>query len=244
MTDGTDRRAVALRRPPRRGDRVRVGHRRGTSSRQLTELGAEVIGLDMRPPAVRAQRLSPKSTSPIRRRSTRAVAVDRRPGRRAVQRRRGVVGHRRSAAGRHDQLPRHAAPDRGVGPADAGRVGDRQRVVARRLRTTGSNAERAAGLLEHRDHAPRASTGVDEHPDALADGGYRLSKEAIILYGMTNVVALGAKGIRINCTGPGVTETPILDQLRTAYGQGFLDDIPKPLGPGLRPDEQAACWCS
>ena len=51
---------------------------------------------------------------------------------------------------------------------------------------------------------------------------------------------LGARGIRINCTGPGVTETPILDQLRTAYGQGFLDDIPKPLGRVSEPAEQAA----
>jgi len=46
--------------------------------------------------------------------------------------------------------------------------------------------------------------------------------------------AIGARGIRINCTGPGVTETPILDQLRTAYGQGFLDDIPQTVGPCFR----------
>jgi NAD(P)-dependent dehydrogenase (short-subunit alcohol dehydrogenase family) len=37
-----------------------------------------------------------------------------------------------------------------------------------------------------------------------------------------------------------VTETPILDQLRTAYGQGFLDDIPKPLGRVSDPAEQAS----
>jgi NAD(P)-dependent dehydrogenase (short-subunit alcohol dehydrogenase family) len=37
-----------------------------------------------------------------------------------------------------------------------------------------------------------------------------------------------------------VTETPILDQLRTAYGQAFLDDIPKPLGRVSDPEEQAA----
>lgn len=30
----------------------------------------------------------------------------------------------------------------------------------------------------------------------LADGGYRLSKEAIILYGMTRALALGERGIR------------------------------------------------
>lgn len=78
------------------------------------------------------------------------------------------------------------------------------------------------------------------HPEALADGGYRLSKEAIILYCMKNAVPLGARGIRINCTGPGVTETPILDQLRSAYGQDYLDSIPKPLGRVSEPAEQAA----
>ena len=41
-------------------------------------------------------------------------------------------------------------------------------------------------------------------------------------------------GIRINCTGPGVTETPILDQLRTAYGQDFPRRHPQAVGPGLR----------
>jgi len=77
------------------------------------------------------------------------------------------------------------------------------------------------------------------HPDALGTG-YQLSKEAIILYTMQSSTRLGARGIRINCTGPGVTETPILDQLRSAYGQGFLDDIPKPLGRVSEPAEQAA----
>ncbi len=57
---------------------------------------------------------------------------------------------------------------------------------------------------------------------------------------MRSAVSLGARGIRINCTGPGVTETPILDQLRTAYGQAFLDDIPKPLGRVSEPGEQAS----
>ena len=107
----------------------------------------------------------------------------------------------------------------------------------------------AAGYLDNRDvTAGLVATetfddGVawcEEHPDALADGGYRLAKEAIILYTMCSAGPLGAKGIRINCSGPGVTETPILDQLRTAYGTGFLDDIPKPLGRVSEPGEQAA----
>lgn len=97
-----------------------------------------------------------------------------------------------------------------------------------------------AGLLDTRT----MQEGIDwchRHPDELAGaGGYRLSKEAIILYTMRNTAALGARGIRINCTGPGVTETPILDQLRTAYGQGYLDGISKPLGRVAEPAEQAA----
>jgi NAD(P)-dependent dehydrogenase (short-subunit alcohol dehydrogenase family) len=107
----------------------------------------------------------------------------------------------------------------------------------------------AAGYREHQQvvggllNTPAMSEGIDwchRHPDALADGGYRLSKEAIILYTMKKTAALGGRGIRINCTGPGVTETPILDQLRTAYGQEYLDDIPKPLGRVADPAEQAA----
>lgn len=106
----------------------------------------------------------------------------------------------------------------------------------------------AAGYREHaRDVAPLLDTatmqeGIDwcrDHPDALGTG-YQLSKEAIIFYTMRNATRLGARGIRMNCTGPGVTETPILDQLRTAYGQGFLDDIPKPLGRVSEPAEQAS----
>lgn len=92
----------------------------------------------------------------------------------------------------------------------------------------------AAAYREHlREVAPLLDTATmqegidwcDRHREALGNG-YQLSKEAIILYTMRSATPLGGRGIRINCTGPGVTETPILDQLRTAYGQGFLDDIP------------------
>ncbi|OHV04840.1 coniferyl-alcohol dehydrogenase [Mycobacterium talmoniae] len=107
----------------------------------------------------------------------------------------------------------------------------------------------AAGYREHQQlvagllHTQTLADGVawcQQHPEALADGGYRLSKEAIILYTMASAAPLGARGIRINCTGPGVTDTPILDQLRSAYGQRFLDDIDKPLGRAAEPAEQAA----
>ncbi|KLO30483.1 3-alpha-hydroxysteroid dehydrogenase [Mycolicibacter heraklionensis] len=101
------------------------------------------------------------------------------------------------------------------------------------------NAPTTLGLL----NSPGMAAGLQwcrANPAALADGGYRLSKEAIILYGILNAEPLAHRGIRINCTAPGVTETPILDQLRSSYGQGFLDGIPKPLGRVASADEQAA----
>lgn len=102
-----------------------------------------------------------------------------------------------------------------------------------------ANAPVTLGLLDTGSFAE----GIEwchRNPDALADGGYRLSKEATILYGMRVVSKLGSKGIRINCTAPGVTDTPILDQLRSAYGQGFLDSFQNPLGRHADADEQAS----
>lgn len=102
-----------------------------------------------------------------------------------------------------------------------------------------ANAPVTLGLLETQSF----SEGIEwcrRNPEALADGGYRLSKEATILYGMRTVKVLGARGIRVNCTAPGVTDTPILDQLRSAYGQGFLDSFQNPLGRHADADEQAS----
>lgn len=102
------------------------------------------------------------------------------------------------------------------------------------------NAAVTAGLVDTETMA-EGIEWCERHQEEVADGGgYRLSKEAIILYGMANVAALGAKGIRINCTAPGVTDTPILDQLRSAYGQEFLDSFHTPLGRAATPEEQAS----
>lgn len=102
-----------------------------------------------------------------------------------------------------------------------------------------ANTATTAGLLATGSMAEGISW-CEANPDALADGGYRLSKEAIILYGMTRALDLGGRGIRINCTGPGVTETPILDQLRSAYGENYLESFPTLLGHVCGPDEQAS----
>jgi NAD(P)-dependent dehydrogenase (short-subunit alcohol dehydrogenase family) len=102
------------------------------------------------------------------------------------------------------------------------------------------NATVTAGLLDTATMA-EGIEWCERNPQPVKDGGgYRLAKEALILYGMANVARLGAKGIRINCTAPGVTDTPILDQLRSAYGQEFLDSFETPLGRAAEPAEQAS----
>jgi NAD(P)-dependent dehydrogenase (short-subunit alcohol dehydrogenase family) len=205
--------------------------------RQLTELGADVVGLDKRRPAFEINDFHEVDLAD--------------PG--SIDRAVASIG------GRVDALFNVAGVSSGIGdPAlvvTINFLGLRHLTealipkMAAGASIVSVSSLAAAAYREHlRAVAPLLNTatmqeGIDwchSHPDELAGGGYQLSKEAIILYTMRTATPLGARGIRINCTGPGVTETPILDQLRTAYGQGFLDDIPKPLGRVSDPAEQAS----
>ncbi len=205
--------------------------------RQLTELGADVVGLDKRQPAFQINDFREVDLAD-------PVSID------------SAVA---SIGGGVDTLFNVAGVSSGIGDpplvVTINFLGLRHVTEALIPRmAAGSSIVSVSSLAAaaYREHllavAPLLNTatmqeGIDwchRHPEALAGGGYQLSKEAVILYTMRNATPLGAQGIRINCTGPGVTETPILDQLRTAYGQGFLDDIPKPLGRVAGPAEQAA----
>jgi NAD(P)-dependent dehydrogenase (short-subunit alcohol dehydrogenase family) len=206
--------------------------------RQLTGLGAEVVGLDLRRPALPLKEFHEIDLSD-------EASIDQ-----AV----AVIG------GRVDALFNVAGVSSGIG--------DPLRVVAidflgtRHLTESliplmpaGSaiasvsslaasayreNAAVTAGLLDTATMAEGLGWCVRNPAPVKDGGGYRLAKEALILYGMANVSALGAKGVRINCTAPGVTDTPILDQLRSAYGQEFLDSFTTPLGRAADSDEQAS----
>jgi NAD(P)-dependent dehydrogenase (short-subunit alcohol dehydrogenase family) len=205
--------------------------------RQLTELGANVVGLDKRQPAFQINDFREVDLAD-------PVSID------------SAVA---SIGGGVDTLFNVAGVSSGIGDpplvVTINFLGLRHVTEALIPRmAAGSSIVSVSSLAAaaYREHllavAPLLNTatmqeGIDwchRHPEALAGGGYQLSKEAVILYTMRNATPLGAQGIRINCTGPGVTETPILDQLRTVYGQGFLDDIPKPLGRVAGPAEQAA----
>jgi NAD(P)-dependent dehydrogenase (short-subunit alcohol dehydrogenase family) len=206
-------------------------------ARQLTELGAEVVGLDRRRPVLQLKEFHEVDLAdPV------------------------SISQAASAIGGHvDSLFNVAGVSSGIGDpvlvVTINFLGTRRFTEALiPTMPAGSSIVSVSSLaasdyLEHKHvtaglvDTPTFDEGIEWcrlHPDALADGGYRLSKEAIILYCMKNAVPLGASGIRINCTGPGVTETPILDQLRSAYGQDYLDTIPRPLGRVAEPSEQAA----
>ncbi len=207
-------------------------------ARQLTELGAEVVGLDVQQTALQLEEFYEIDLAD-------AESIDR-----------AVAG----IDGPIDALFIIAGVSSGIG--DPLRVVTINFLGTRRL-TEGlvpkmppgsaianvsslaasayrENAAVTAGLVET-ETMTDGTQWCRRNPGPVADGGgYRLSKEAIILYGMANVATLGAKGIRINCTAPGVTDTPILDQLRSAYGQEFLDSFQTPLARVAVPDEQAS----
>src|SRR5215212_8833434 len=206
-------------------------------ARQLTDLGAEVVGLDVRRPALQLKEFHELDLSD-------PASIDQAAA---------TVG------GQVDALFNIAGVSSGIG--DPLRVVTINFLGTRRftealvpkmppgsaianvssLAASGyrENAAVTAGLLDTESMA-EGIEWCERNPQPVADGGgYRLSKEAIILYGMANVEVMGAKGIRVNCTAPGVTDTPILDQLRTAYGQEFLDSFQTPLGRVAGPDEQA-----
>ncbi|MCG5434207.1 coniferyl-alcohol dehydrogenase [Mycobacterium sp. MYCO198283] len=204
---------------------------------QLSGLGAEVFGLDLRPPAAP---LAGFSAVDLADPATIDAAVAGLPA-------------------RVDVLCNVAGVSSGIGDpllvATINFLGTRHLTEAVLPRMSAGSAIVSVSSLAaaaYRENLPvtaglvrTAGFGAGlawcrEHPEALADGGYRLSKEALILWTMAQAEPLGARGIRINCTAPGVTDTPILDQLRSAYGQEYLDGFTSPLGRSSEPEEQTS----
>jgi NAD(P)-dependent dehydrogenase (short-subunit alcohol dehydrogenase family) len=204
---------------------------------QLTELGADVVGLDVRPPDFGLNGFHHVDLADPESIDDAVASID------------GQVDSLFNVAGVSSAIGDSLLVvkidflgTRHLTEAFAPRMPSGSSIVSvSSLAASGyvENMQEVAGLLNTRTFAEGVAWCGD-HPDAHADGGYRLAKEAIVLYGIKNAAPLGARGIRINCTGPGVTETPILDQLRTRYGQAYLDDIPKPLGRVSNAGEQAA----
>ncbi|GAA4548414.1 coniferyl-alcohol dehydrogenase [Pseudonocardia xishanensis] len=82
-------------------------------------------------------------------------------------------------------------------------------------------------------------TWCAEHSEAVEKNAYGISKGAVIVYTMRRAAQLAERGVRVNAIGPGVTDTPFLDDTRRRLGDAALDAIPKPLGRLAQPQEQA-----
>lgn len=69
--------------------------------------------------------------------------------------------------------------------------------------------------------------------------GYAFSKEALIVWTMMTSTHLIKRGIRINCTMPGPTQTPMMAQFEQATAAAVLEAAAQPINRRSTPEEQA-----
>jgi NAD(P)-dependent dehydrogenase (short-subunit alcohol dehydrogenase family) len=84
-----------------------------------------------------------------------------------------------------------------------------------------------------------AKAWCEEHDELIGDNGYGFSKEAINAYVAYRGFQLAPRGIRMNSINPGPTDTPMMPAFVESMGQDFFDSFPKPIGRNSRPEEQA-----
>jgi NAD(P)-dependent dehydrogenase (short-subunit alcohol dehydrogenase family) len=89
------------------------------------------------------------------------------------------------------------------------------------------------------DERSEARRWLEERPDVLGDG-YSLAKECIVVYTLGKAAELGARGIRINCTSPGDTDTGMRPDFIKHFGDEAWESLPRPFGRPARAEEQAA----
>lgn len=69
--------------------------------------------------------------------------------------------------------------------------------------------------------------------------GYSFSKENVIVWTQFTGAHLIKQGIRVNCTLPSPTETPMMAKFHEASGKDVVDAAAEPLGRYTTPEEQA-----
>jgi NAD(P)-dependent dehydrogenase (short-subunit alcohol dehydrogenase family) len=79
---------------------------------------------------------------------------------------------------------------------------------------------------------------AEAHMDQVAEG-YAFSKEAVIVWTQYMCAQLIKRGIRINCTLPSPTQTPMMDTFQATSGKEVIDAAAEPLGRYSTAEEQA-----
>lgn len=78
----------------------------------------------------------------------------------------------------------------------------------------------------------------EAHMDQVSEG-YAFSKEAVIVWTQFMGASLIKQGIRINCTLPSPTQTPMMASFHAHSGKDIVDAAAEPLGRYTTPAEQA-----
>jgi NAD(P)-dependent dehydrogenase (short-subunit alcohol dehydrogenase family) len=79
---------------------------------------------------------------------------------------------------------------------------------------------------------------AEAHMDQVAEG-YAFSKEAVIVWTQFMGAHLIKQGIRINCSLPSPTQTPMMATFHATSGKDIVDAAAEPLGRYTTPAEQA-----
>lgn len=78
----------------------------------------------------------------------------------------------------------------------------------------------------------------EAHMDMVAEG-YSFSKEAVIVWTQFTAAHLIKKGIRMNCTLPSPTQTPMMAEFKSATPAEVFEAAMQPIGRMSTPEEQA-----
>jgi NAD(P)-dependent dehydrogenase (short-subunit alcohol dehydrogenase family) len=78
----------------------------------------------------------------------------------------------------------------------------------------------------------------EAHPEAVREG-YSFSKEAVVVWTMIAATQLIKRGIRLNCTIPGPTQTPMMGEFEKASSAAVLTAATQPINRRSTPEEQA-----
>ena len=93
------------------------------------------------------------------------------------------------------------------------------------------------GLLQTKGFAG-ALEWCEANMDQVAEG-YAFSKEAVIVWTQFMGAHLIKQGIRINCSLPSPTQTPMMKHFHEQSGKDIVDAAAEPLGRYTTPEEQA-----
>jgi NAD(P)-dependent dehydrogenase (short-subunit alcohol dehydrogenase family) len=204
------------------------------TARQLLALGAEVHGLDFKESKLP---LASFSTVDLRDRSSIAAAVA-------------------SFGGKFDALFNCAGLPQTAGGLDVMKVnflGARELTegvlpllkeggaVASIASTAGMGWSRRLPTVMELVTTASFDEGVkwcEAHMEVVGEG-YGFSKEALITWTMFQSSKLIKQGIRINCTLPGPTQTPMMNSFESATPVAVIDAAAQPINRRASPDEQA-----